>query len=395
MRTLWLLHSWKRMDWVLMTATTLLLAIGILFVFSADSRTGNPAVGPLYQKQLVWMGIGLICYFGVALTDYHQWIRIAWLLYGIALVLLVLVFVPHVGVKIFGANRWIQVAGLWIFQPAEIMKLAVALILARLFGWPGRPVHHGRFVLYGLVLVLTPMALIVKQPDLGTAIIFLPMLVVVMFVAGVPGRIIGTLVVSGALAVLMIMAVIVIPPKLGWNEARQERLVRLVGLTLYQRDRVLVFLDSDRDPLGAGWNKAQSQIAIGSGRFWGKGYMQGTQNILGFLPRTVAPNDFIFSVIAEEKGFMGSLTVLLLFALLIHTGLRAAAVAADKMGRLLCVGIITILFCHVFVNIAMTIGVLPITGLPLPLISYGGTFMVGTMTALGMMQSVYIRGDWR
>ncbi|MBU4201351.1 MAG: rod shape-determining protein RodA [Verrucomicrobia bacterium] len=391
----WSFHSWKRLDWIMVTIVALLMAIGILFVFSADSRTGNPAVGPLYQKQLVWMAVGLVCFFVMALSDYHQWIRMAWWLYGAALVMLVLVFVPHVGVKIFGATRWIQVAGLWVFQPAELMKLAVVLVLARLFGWPGQSLRHGRIVLLGLALVLAPLVLIVKQPDLGTAIIFLPVLVAVMYAAGVPGRILVPLVTAGGLVVVLVLAVIVIPPKLGWNEARQERLIRMIGLNPYQRDRILVFVDSDRDPLGTGWNKAQSQIAIGSGRFWGKGYMQGTQNILGFLPRTVAPNDFIFSVIAEEKGFMGSMTVLMLFALMIHLGLRVAAVASDKIGRLLCVGIVTILFCHVFVNIAMTIGVLPITGIPLPLISYGGTFMIGTMTALGMMQSVYIWGDWR
>jgi rod shape determining protein RodA len=273
--------------------------------------------------------------------------------------------------------------------------LALALVLARFFGWPGQLIHRLRFVVVGLALALTPMALIVKQPDLGTALVFLPLLGAVMFAAGVPGRILGILAGAAAIMVVVVMAAIVAPPKLGWEQARQERLVRMVGLNLYQRDRIMVFLDSDLDPLGAGWNKAQSQIAVGSGRLWGKGYLRGTQNILGFLPRTVAPNDFIFSVIAEEKGFAGSVAVLGLFALVIHAGLRAAAVAKDKIGRLLCVGVITVLFCHVFVNIAMTIGFLPITGIPLPLISYGGSFMVGTLTSLGIVQSVYIRGNWR
>ena len=391
----WILWSLKRMDWVLVAVVALLLGVGVLFVFSADSRGGNPALGPLYQKQLVWMAVGLVCFFGVALTDYHLWIRLAWWAYGLALLLLILVFVPHVGLKIFGANRWIQVAGLGVFQPAELMKLATVLILTRLFGWPGGRARLRRLVVLGLALVLAPMALIIKQPDLGTALVFLPLLAAIMFAAGVPGRILWPLAALAALAVMLVLAVIVVPPKLGWADSRQERLIRMVGLNPYQRDRILVFLDGERDPLGAGWNKAQSQIAIGSGRLWGKGYLQGTQNILGFLPRTVAPNDFIFSVIAEEKGFVGALAVLFLFALMIHSALRAAASAADKMGRLLCVGVVTIVFCHVFINLAMTIGVLPITGIPLPLISYGGTFMVGTLTALGITQSVYSRGDWR
>ncbi len=391
----WIWWSLKRMDWILVAVVALLLAVGLLFVFSADSRGGSPPPGSLYQKQLVWIAVGLVCFFGAALTDYHVWIRFAWWGYGLALVLLSLVFVPHVGLKIFGAQRWIQVAGLGVFQPAELMKLAAALVLARVFGWPGRSVRQMRFAGWGLALILAPMALIIKQPDLGTALVFIPLLAAVMLVAGVPGRILASLAALALLGLLLVLAVILVPPKLGWAEARQERLIRLVGLNPYQRERVLAFLDGKRDPLGAGWNRAQSQIAIGSGRLWGKGYRQGTQNILGFLPRTVAPNDFIFSVIAEEKGFAGSLAVLFLFALMLHAVLRAAASAADKMGRLLCVGVAAIVFCHVFVNLAMTIGVLPVTGLPLPLISYGGTFMIGTLTALGITQSVYIGGDWR
>lgn len=386
---------WKRLDWGMLAIMLSLLAIGILFVFSADTRAGGAALRMLYRKQMVWMGVGLLCYFGAALTDYHQWLRVAGWLYGVAVFLLVLVFVPHVGLKLFGANRWIQVAGLGVFQPAELMKLAALLILVRLFGWPGAPVRQPRFAVMGLALILLPLALIIRQPDLGTALVFLPLLAAVMFAAGVPGRLLGALVVAALLAACLALAALALPSKLGWEKERQDRIVRMIGLKPYHRDRILVFLDGNRDPLDSGWTKAQSRIAIGSGRLRGKGYLQGTQNILGFLPRTVAPNDFIFSVIAEEKGFMGTLLVLLLFAGLIHSGLRAAALAADKMGRLLCVGVMTIVFCHVFINVAMTIGLLPITGIPLPLISYGGTFMVGMLTALGLVQSVHVRGDWR
>ncbi len=391
----WPWRLWKRLDWVLLAAMLLLLISGVFFVFSAGLRGGHPAIGPLYQKQLLWIGLGLICFLGASLVDYHRWIHAAWWLYGLALLLLILVFVPHVGVKTFGAYRWIRLIGPWVFQPAELMKLALVLVLVRLFGWPGRPTRRWRFIFYGLALALLPLALIIKQPDMGTAIILLPVTVAIMFVGGVRARALISLLTLGLLAMSIILALIIIPTKLNWSESRQEQLAQRLGISPYQRDRILVFLNSDLDPLGAGWNKAQSQIAVGSGRLWGKGYLQGTQNVLGFLPWTVAPNDFIFSVIAEEKGFIGSLAVLTLFALIIHAGLRTAALAADKMGRLLCVGIVAILFCHVFVNIAMTIGVLPITGIPLPLLSYGGTFMVGTMTALGLLQSVYIRGDWR
>ncbi|NLB59513.1 MAG: rod shape-determining protein RodA [Lentisphaerae bacterium] len=395
MKKRWLGYFWQRLDWFQLGVMLLLLIVGVCFVYSADTRVSRAALGPLYQKQVLWIILGLCSFTFMALTDYHQWVRAAWWLYGAALLLLVLVFVPHVGLKIFGARRWIQVGGLFIFQPAELMKVAVVLVLARLFGWPGRALQQRRLVWLGLGLVLVPMLLISKQPDLGTALVLLPLLWVVMFAAGISGRVLGALAAGGLLLLGIMLAVVVLPSKLGCSPPQQERLVRLVGLTPYQCDRILVFLDSDRDPLGAGWSRAQSEIAVGSGRLWGKGYLQGTQNILGFLPRTVAPNDFIFSVIAEEKGFVGSLAVLMLFAFLIYAGWRTAALAADKMGRLLCLGIVTILFCHVFMNIAMTIGLMPVTGIPLPLISYGGTFIVGTLTALGMIQSVYLRGDWR
>jgi rod shape determining protein RodA len=154
---------------------------------------------------------------------------------------------------------------------------------------------------------------------------------------------------------------------------------------------MMVFFDPARDPLGSGWNKIQSEIAVGSGGMAGKGYLKGTQNVLGFLPRTVAPTDFIFSVIAEETGFIGSVLLLSLYAMLVWGGLRAALRARDKFGRLLAVGVVVLMFVHLFVNMAMTIGLMPVTGLPLPLISYGGSFMVCTMVGLGLVQSVYVR----
>jgi rod shape determining protein RodA len=159
----------------------------------------------------------------------------------------------------------------------------------------------------------------------------------------------------------------------------------------YQKERILVFFNPGRDPLGAGWNKIQSEIAVGSGGLTGKGYLKGTQNVLGYLPRTVAPTDFIYSVIAEEMGFLGSSLILALYAAILVAGVRVAWRAPDTFGRLLTMGVVTMLFSHVFVNVAMTIGLMPITGLPLPLISYGGSFMLSTMLALGMVQSVNIR----
>jgi rod shape determining protein RodA len=158
----------------------------------------------------------------------------------------------------------------------------------------------------------------------------------------------------------------------------------------YQRDRLTVFLHPNKDPLGVGWNLNQSLISVGSGGWSGKGYLQGTQNLLGYLPSTVAPNDFLFSVIAEEKGFTGSLGVVGLYAVILFSGLRIAANARDRLGMLLATGVVVMLFFHIFINVGMTIGLMPVTGLPLPLLSYGGSFVLASMTALGLLQNVWI-----
>ncbi|MFA5042826.1 MAG: rod shape-determining protein RodA [Kiritimatiellia bacterium] len=388
------LRPLRRMNWSLLAAMLALLGIGIVFIFSAVYGNPDPLYQSMFRKQLYWASLGILLFLGFAIIDYHHWTRMAWWIYAAGLILLVLVFVPHIGHKINRASRWIQLPG-FDLQPAELMKLAVIILLSRLFGWPGRNLRRGRLVIFGLALALAPMALIVIQPDLGMALIFLPILAGIMWAAGVPGARLAAWAALGIVLAGGALALIVIPPKLGMDADRHEQLMSRIGITSYQRDRIAVFLDSKHDLSGAGWNKAQSKIAVGSGGLTGKGYLQGTQNLLGFLPRTVAPSDFIFSVIAEEKGFMGGAVTLALFGVLLAAGLRAAESAADKMGRLLCVGIVTMLFCHVFVNIAMTIGLLPVKGIPLPLISYGGTFMICTMTALGIVQSVYIRGEWR
>ena len=219
-----------------------------------------------------------------------------------------------------------------------------------------------------LAIVAVPLFLIFAQPDLGSAVILVLVTLAMLFVAGV--RVKHLLIV--ALAGLLALPVV-------WLRMRE-----------YQKARLTVFLDPDRDPLGAGWNLNQSLIAVGSGGLTGKGYLQGTQNLYGYLPRTVAPNDFLFSVIAEEKGFAGSVCVVGLFAVVLFRGLRIAAEARDRLGMLLATGIVALLFFHVFVNIGMTIGLLPVKGLPLPLLSYGGSFVLATMTALGLLQNVWI-----
>lgn len=356
----------RRADWVQVMTLLALTVLGVFFIYSAGYQREDIPVTEFYQRQIIWVLVGLVVYGFFAVTDYRRFLDAAWWLFLLALVLLVLVL--FVGKRVYGATRWLSFFQLQV-QPSELGKLAVLLVLARYLGTPGRDTSDPFCTLKSLAIISLPFLLIARQPDLGTAMTLVPIALATLFVARVPVR---------YLALLALFGVLCLP---------------VVWFTLgdYQQDRIMVFVDPGRDPLGAGWNKIQSAIAVGSGGLTGKGYLKGTQNILGYLPRTVAPTDFIYSVIAEEMGFVGSAVVLSLYAMLLIAACRTALVARDQTGRLLAVGVVSMIFFHVFVNIAMTIGLMPVTGLPLPLISYGGSFMVSTMAGLGMVQSVYIR----
>ena len=357
--------AWKRMDWLTAASMLALIAVGILFIFSA-SHQDDAQLSELTQRQIVWALAGIVAFFGAVAMDYRNVGRVAWAVYAGCMVLLLLLFV--VGKKVHGATSWMSLFGIQL-QPSELAKLGTILLLARYLSEPARDIAHLRSLAIALALVGLPFLLILQQPDFGTASTLLPLALAMLFVAGLPLRYIVIVAIIGVLAAVP-----------GW-----------FLLDDYQRERVLVFFDPGRDPRGTGWNSIQSGIAVGSGGLTGKGYMMGTQNILGFLPRTVAPTDFIFSVIAEEMGFVGSAVLLLLFAVLLVGCIRAALASRDKFGRLLAVGVAALLFFHVFVNMAMTVGLVPITGLPLPLVSYGGSFMICTMAGLGLVQSVYAR----
>jgi rod shape determining protein RodA len=210
--------------------------------------------------------------------------------------------------------------------------------------------------------------LILAQPDFGSAMVLAPICFALLFVAGARLK---------HLALVIALGLVLAPA--AWSQLKP-----------YQKDRLTVFLHPSRDPLGAGWNLNQSLIAVGSGGWSGKGFLQGTQNQLGYMPRTVTPNDFLFSVIAEEKGFVGSLIVVGCYAVVLFSGLRVAANARDRLGTMLATGVVAMLFFHVFINVGMTVGLMPITGLPLPLLSYGGSFVLATMGALGLLQNIWI-----
>jgi len=355
-----------RMDWVLFCAMVALAAGSVAFIYSASYRgPGNPMPG-FYKMQMVWFGVGLVLYLAVCLIDYRLICQWAAVWYTLALGLLVLVLVA--GAKVYGARRWLGWGSLGI-QPAEIAKLAVILMVAYyLFHCTPELRKRWATVWKTLALLAAPLVLIMLEPDLGSALVLMPICFGLMFVAGVRVK---------HLVLVALLGVALAPA--WWLHLKQ-----------YQKDRLTVFLNPSHDPLGDGWNLNQSLIAVGSGGLTGKGYLQGTQNLLGYLPRTVTPNDFLFSVIAEEKGFVGSACVVGLYAVLLLSGLRIAAGARDRLGMLLATGVVAMLFFHVFINVGMTIGLMPITGLPLPLLSYGGSFVLASMTALGLLQNVWI-----
>lgn len=361
-----LTKRWAQMEWGMLASAILLAAIGVLFIYSASVRQDELQVTAMTVRQIVWALAGAGVMMALAAADYRRVTRAAPALYVASLILLVLVLL--VGRTMYGATRWLNVFGVYI-QPSEFAKLATILALAHYLGEPGRDFSRVRTLAVAAGIAAAPMALIIRQPDLGTAVTLIPILIAMLFVGGIPLRYLFTLLLLGLVSAVP-----------SW-----------FLLSEYQRERILVFLDPGRDPLGSGWNSIQSSIAVGSGGLFGKGYLMGTQNVLGFLPRTVAPTDFIFSVIAEETGFVGSLTLLTLYAILLGGGVRAGLASRDKVGRLIATGVVTLFFCHIFINLAMTVGLMPITGLPLPLVSYGGSFMISAMAGLGLAQSIYAR----
>jgi len=344
-----------------------LLATGLAFIYSASWRGEETGiVGAWFSRQIWWVAIGSGVALALVFIDYRVWIRQAWWFYAISLILLVLVLL--IGTKVYGAYRWLNIFGVLV-QPSEFAKVAMVLVLARVLGRPGARTRSFGTVLGALCLAAAPFILILKEPDLGTAMVLLPTVLFILFAAGAALR---------HLFGLGLIGVILSP--IAW-----------FTLGNYQRDRILTFIDPSRDPLASGWNALQSAIAVGSGGFSGKGFLNGTQNVLGFLPRTVSPSDFIFPVLAEETGFIGASLLLLAFGLLLSCYIRTAWTSKDSAGSLLATGIAGLLFCHVFVNIGMTIGLLPITGLPLPFVSSGGSFMVSTLAGFGLVQSVHVR----
>ena len=350
-----------------------LSATGLMFIRSI----GLPSHGEAkFLSQLFWLGVGFAAYVGCALVDLRskRARTTLFLFYPLTVLLLVLVFVPGVGVRINEARRWINL-GFRNVQPSEFAKLGLIIALSTLYSSSVFKVNRLGGLAAGALLTLLPFELIRREPDLGSAMVCLPVFLGIVFCAGLKWRYL----VWGTVAAAAIGGLIVL------NEATRFRPL----LTDYQRARIHTFFHPDEDRAGAGYNAHQAKLAVGSGGFTGRGIGEGPQNKLGYVPRTVNDSDFIFSVIAEETGFMGSLALICGYMLLIYAILRTGFITEDAFGRLLCVGVATLFFTHMFINIGMNVGVMPITGLPLPLVSYGGSFTVVALAALGLVQAVH------
>jgi rod shape determining protein RodA len=347
--------------WGLLAAALALTALGLITVKSAAAETG----GDYVERQLVWVGVGLVAMVVTFSFNYHTLLSFSLPLYIVAQVALVLVLA--FGHEAGGAQGWFRLGSVGV-QPSEFAKLITALYLTRYLAAPSSRELPLKQILAGVAIVALPMVLIVLEPDLGGAAMFVPMTAAMLLVAGVKPRVL-----LGAAAIALVASFLI------WN----------FGMKPYQRQRVLTYLAPDTDPMGAGYQVRQSKIAVGSGELSGKGYGQGTQSQLRFLP--ARHTDFILAVLAEEWGFLGVATVLGLYALYLWNVAAVAMRARDRAGILLVVGLGSVTAFHVLYNSAMVIGLVPITGIPLPFLSYGGSFTLINYLSLGLILGVDFR----
>ncbi len=355
--------KFRHISWGLILLLTLTACFGFAMLYSA----ANGSWEPWAMRQMQRFGVGIVLMIVIALVDIRIWLRYAYAFYAIGLVLLGLVEV--IGAVGGGATRWIDL-GLFRLQPSEVMKVALVLALARYFhGLTLEEVRRPLLMLPPLLLVLVPAALMLRQPDLGTAIL-------ILVIGGALFLLAGVRLWMFAAAFGACMAAI----PLGWQ-----------FLHGYQQERILTFLNPERDPLGAGYHILQSKIALGSGGLAGKGFLGGTQSHLSFLPEM--QTDFIFTMLAEEFGLIGGLVLLGLYLLILIYGYAISLRSTSQFGRLVGLGITTTFFVYVFINIAMVTGLIPVVGVPLPLVSYGGTALLSLMIGFGLLAGVYVHRD--
>lgn len=351
-------------EWVLPLFVLAICGLGIASIYSATYTPGRQELPPFALRQLAWFGAGLVGMLAMLTFDYRRLDRQAYLLYG--LVLAALVAVPFVGDVAGGSRRWLRLGPVSV-QPSEFAKIAIVIALAHYFArTPGAGLGP-RYLVVPLVVVALPATAIYQQPDLGSAALLAFVGVTMVVLGGVRLR----------WLVLVALPGIALAPTV-FNHLKE-----------YQRQRIMMFIDPMQDPLGAGYHIIQSKIAVGSGMLWGKGFLAGTQNKLDFLPEQ--HTDFIFSVFSEEWGFVGAATLMALYLGVLLRGMAIALRARDRFGGLLTLGLMTIVFWQVVVNVGMTTGMLPVVGIPLPFFSYGGSSLFGLLLATGLVMNVSTR----
>src|SRR6202789_579787 len=354
-------------DWMLLG---FVLALSVISVLEIRSATAMTKFHGFQQKQMVFLGIGIVGMFVISLIDYHRLLEIAYWAYGISLVSLVAVRL--VGQKVLGARRWINLGGGAHFQPSEWVKLVLILVSARFF-W--EIVANGRDLSWkdigkASLLIGVPLVMVLKQPDLGTSLTYLPILVVGLFLGGIRFK----------QAAILILGLVL----LGGIGLTSGKLLKP-----YQRARLTAFMNPDSDPKASGYQIRQSLIAVGSGGLWGKGSNKGTQTQGDFLP--IPYTDFIFAAFCEEHGFIGAIGILLLYFLILMRLIQNAPTGADPPGSLIVMGIVGVLLFQIAVNIGMCVGLMPVTGIPLPLMSYGGSSIIYMFLALGIVINIRMR----
>jgi rod shape determining protein RodA len=387
-------HRKSHLDWPLLLAAVGLMVIGVAFVFSATNIYESQWNAALYQqswfRQMFWCLMGMTAAGVLCMVDYIVLARWSMVLYWAIIVLLAVVFLfPPVN----GARRWISFG--FTLQPSEFAKIAVILVQANYLSRPAEELRMAHVFWKSVGLAALPFVMIVAEPDLGSSLALIPVTLGMMFVAGVPRRFLGKVFGGLGLVAVICVATIFFAP-----HTIKEKIAKS-----YQGQRLLTYFGRDYAPRNAtpeerkkwkslqdekSYNVQQSLISVGSGGLWGKGWRQGTQYSLGFLPRLGAHNDFIFSVIGEEEGFIGSLTVLGLYTVLLFSGIKTASQARDRLGKLMAIGVVMLFFTHVFINIGMNIRLMPVTGIPLPLLSYGGSSVVCSLIAIGILLNIHI-----
>jgi rod shape determining protein RodA len=361
-------RNWRSFDLLLVLTALALVLFGLALIYSGSISTyGNSAdvLSHPIARQVAFAVAGIAAMLAVARLDYRNWTGWATPLYAVSV--LALLFVLLIGQSAFGSRRWILIAGTPL-QPSELAKLATIVLLARYLSDNEHRIDRPRVLLVSLAIAAVPALLVFVEPDLGTAVVFMAIWVGMIFLAGVRLRHLFALAASTLAAVPFVM---------------------LLALNGYQRERLAIFVNPNKDPFGTGFNILQAQIGIGSGGLWGKGLTHGTQTQLDYL-RTQT-TDYVFSVLGEELGFVGAVLLFTLFIILLMRAIRVASLAPDHFGRLIATGVVVMVLFQVFINVGVNLRLFPVTGIPLPFISQGGSSLITLFAAVGLLESILLR----